>query len=96
MAGITTWTGNISRSSRCKWTTLRRRRGHRVADRHRRSGLFTIFTLTLLATHVRLIVLNQTTVESLGKTHMKEREKSVLARQFAWHQFRCARPSAAC
>ncbi|GJE88984.1 DHHC zinc finger domain-containing protein [Phanerochaete sordida] len=51
------------------------------------SGLFILFTLTLLATHVRLIILNTSTVESLNKQYMTEREKALLARQFSWHQF---------
>ena len=55
----------------------------------RRSALFIIFTITLLITHIRLIVLNQSTVDSLKAQHMKERENIVLARQLAWYQFGC-------
>jgi len=51
------------------------------------SALFIFFTVAMLATHVRLIVLNVTTVESLSKQYMTEREKAVLARQFSWYQF---------
>lgn len=51
------------------------------------SALFILFTTTLLATHVRLILLNATTVETLNKQRMIEREKSVLARHFSWYQF---------
>lgn len=55
------------------------------------TGLFVVFTLTLLLTHIRLILLNQSTVESLNAQYMKEREKSVLARMFAWYQFSAKR-----
>ena len=55
----------------------------------RRSALFILFTVTLLITHIRLIVLNQSTVDSLKAQHMKERENAVLARQFSWYQFGC-------
>ncbi|KIP03033.1 hypothetical protein PHLGIDRAFT_267793 [Phlebiopsis gigantea 11061_1 CR5-6] len=51
------------------------------------AGLFILFTVSLLFTHVRLILLNQSTVESLNMQRMKEREKSVLARHYAWYQF---------
>lgn len=59
-----------------------------VLNMRHRTGLFVVFTLTLLLTHIRLILLNQSTVESLNAQYMKEREKSVLARMFAWYQFR--------
>ncbi|EKM52384.1 uncharacterized protein PHACADRAFT_260719 [Phanerochaete carnosa HHB-10118-sp] len=51
------------------------------------SALFIFFTVALLVTHVRLILLNMITVESLSKERMTEREKAVLARQFSWYQF---------
>ncbi|PSR73043.1 hypothetical protein PHLCEN_2v11147, partial [Hermanssonia centrifuga] len=51
------------------------------------SALFILFTTVLLITHIRLIILNQSTVDSLKAQHMKEREKSVLARMHSWYQF---------
>ena len=78
---------NILSSLPCTSDVLLNYRGHRCTDRQRRSALFIIFTIALLLTHVRLIVLNMTTVESLSKQRMKEREKAVLARQFSWYQF---------
>ncbi|EMD30904.1 hypothetical protein CERSUDRAFT_100876 [Gelatoporia subvermispora B] len=50
------------------------------------AALFALFTFALLASHVYLIMLNQTTVESLGVRRMKEREKHVLGRMFAWYE----------
>ncbi|KAI0697788.1 DHHC palmitoyltransferase-domain-containing protein [Cytidiella melzeri] len=50
------------------------------------SGLFTMFTVVLLMTHVRLILLNQSTVESMRAHAMKERERDKLGRMYAWYQ----------
>ncbi|KAJ3557634.1 hypothetical protein NM688_g1366 [Phlebia brevispora] len=51
------------------------------------AALFILFTSVLLVTHIRLIILNQSTVDTLKAQNMKEREKAVLARMFAWYQF---------
>ncbi|GBE86951.1 hypothetical protein SCP_1001950 [Sparassis crispa] len=51
------------------------------------SGLFTIFTIALLVSQVYLTCRNQTTVESLGVRRMKEREKWVMGKLFAWYEF---------
>ncbi|KAH8077098.1 zf-DHHC-domain-containing protein [Cristinia sonorae] len=51
------------------------------------SGLFLLFTVSLFGTHLRLILLNWTTVESLNAERMKERESKVLSRLHAWYQF---------
>ncbi|KAI0354250.1 zf-DHHC-domain-containing protein [Trametes cingulata] len=48
------------------------------------SGLFVIFTVALLATHVDLICSGQSTVESLSVRRMREREDRVLKRLHAW------------
>ncbi|TFK48207.1 zf-DHHC-domain-containing protein [Heliocybe sulcata] len=51
------------------------------------AGLFMLFTLTMIASHTRLIMYNQTTVEHLGVQRMKERERAVLGNYFGWWQF---------
>ncbi|CAL1698197.1 unnamed protein product [Somion occarium] len=51
------------------------------------SGLFSVFTLALLATQMRLIIMNYTTVESMGFQRTEEREKTVLARLHEWYEF---------
>ncbi|KAJ7645337.1 DHHC palmitoyltransferase-domain-containing protein [Mycena rosella] len=43
------------------------------------AALFALFTLSLGAAHTRMILLSQTTVESLGVQRMKEREGAALA-----------------
>lgn len=55
----------------------------------RSAGLFTLFTTTLLGAHVQLILRNQTTVESLAVSEMRERERAGLGGMFAWHQIGC-------
>jgi len=55
------------------------------------SFLFIFFTVALLATHIRLIVMNWTTVESMNMSRMQEREKVVLARLHSWYQTRAKR-----
>jgi palmitoyltransferase len=50
------------------------------------AGLFFVFTVTLLLDHIRLICLNQTTVESLGFRDMREQESAALGRAFSWYQ----------
>jgi palmitoyltransferase len=42
----------------------------------------------MLGTHIRLICLNQTTVESLTAHDMRERERVALGRLHSWYQFR--------
>ncbi|KAI0791040.1 zf-DHHC-domain-containing protein [Abortiporus biennis] len=51
------------------------------------AALFSIFTSTLLATHIRMILYNFTTVESFSMSRMKEREQAVLGRLFKIYQF---------
>ncbi|KAI0092352.1 DHHC palmitoyltransferase-domain-containing protein [Irpex rosettiformis] len=51
------------------------------------SALFTLFTLALLMTHIFLIVFNQSTVEQMRASDMKERENAKLSRMYAWYQF---------
>ncbi|KAI0339124.1 zf-DHHC-domain-containing protein [Trametopsis cervina] len=50
------------------------------------SALFTLFTVVLLLTHIRLILLNQSTVESMRAQDMKEREQAKLSRMYSWYQ----------
>lgn len=56
-----------------------------------RSGLFSLFTATLFGTHIRLIIRNETTVESLGVSEMRERERAGLGRMFGWYQISAKR-----
>jgi palmitoyltransferase len=51
------------------------------------AGLFSIFATVLLATHICLIMMNQTTVESLAFQAMKDRERATLARLHPWYSF---------
>jgi palmitoyltransferase len=51
------------------------------------AGIFGMFTVALLVSHVHLICLNQTTVESLGFRTMRERENRKLAQMHSWHHF---------
>lgn len=44
--------------------------------------------MILFITHVRLIIFNQSTVETMRAQEMKEREKTVLARTYSWWQSR--------
>ncbi|TCD67747.1 palmitoyltransferase pfa5 [Steccherinum ochraceum] len=48
--------------------------------------MFIWFTVALLATHTHMILINQTTVETLNASRMKERESTVLGRLHAWNQ----------
>ncbi|KAI0659585.1 zf-DHHC-domain-containing protein [Cubamyces menziesii] len=52
------------------------------------SGLFVLFTVALLWTHVDMICQGQSTVESLGVRRMHEREQRVLKRLHSWWDFR--------
>ncbi|KAI0830295.1 DHHC palmitoyltransferase-domain-containing protein [Trametes gibbosa] len=54
------------------------------------SGLFILFTAALLGTHIELICMAQSTVESLDARRIGEREDRVLGRLHAWWDFRCA------
>ncbi|KAG1732653.1 DHHC palmitoyltransferase-domain-containing protein [Suillus paluster] len=51
------------------------------------SAFFGIFCCLMFLTHVHLIMLNQTTVESLGFRNMKEREQDNLARMHRCYDF---------
>ncbi|KAJ3491933.1 hypothetical protein NLI96_g375 [Meripilus lineatus] len=55
------------------------------------AGLFTLFSGVLLVTHIRLILLNLSTLESLGVARMEEREKAVLARLHSCYEIRAKR-----
>jgi len=52
------------------------------------AAMFGIFTIALLVSHVHLICLNQTTVESLGFRTLRDRENSVLTLIHPWYHFR--------
>jgi len=54
------------------------------------AGLFFLFTTMLALSHTRLILLGQSTVESMQIHSMKERESRALARGFSCWQIRCA------
>ena len=56
-------------------------------------GIFSLFTVALFVSHVHLISLNQTTVESLGFRSMQEREEATLGNMYAWYQFGWVPPS---
>jgi len=47
------------------------------------SGLFGLFTCAMLVTHVRLILLNMTTVEQMSAQDMKEHESAMLSNQYS-------------
>lgn len=49
------------------------------------TALFGLFCFLMFLTHVQLIMLNQTTVESLGFRSMQEREQDNLARMHHWY-----------
>ncbi|KAH9837742.1 zf-DHHC-domain-containing protein [Rhodofomes roseus] len=49
------------------------------------SFFFVVFTSSLLVSHMRLIMLNTTTVESLRSQSIRDREKRVLARMHPWY-----------
>ncbi|KAI0077000.1 zf-DHHC-domain-containing protein [Panus rudis PR-1116 ss-1] len=55
------------------------------------AGLFLVFTGALLATHVRLIVQNYTTVESIHAQRMEEQENVKLARLHKFYEWRAKR-----
>ncbi|KIM57547.1 hypothetical protein SCLCIDRAFT_1132611 [Scleroderma citrinum Foug A] len=48
------------------------------------SGLFGVFAVLMLATQIHLILLNQTTVESMAARTIKDREKAALSDAFGW------------
>ncbi|CCO37414.1 Palmitoyltransferase PFA3 [Rhizoctonia solani AG-1 IB] len=50
------------------------------------SGLFTMFTASLTAGHTRLLILNATTVESLGFSRTKEKDRANLEMAFGFWQ----------
>jgi len=51
-------------------------------------ALFGIFSVLLLASHVRLIIVNLTTVESLAQHRMREHERALLREAFPWYKMR--------
>lgn len=55
------------------------------------SGVFFLFTVSLLAAHTRLLLLNLTTVEELPILRMKARERATLAREFGFWNYRSVR-----
>lgn len=54
-----------------------------------RTALFGLFCCLMFLTQVQLIMLNQTTVESLGFRSMQEREQDNLARMHRWYDCGC-------
>jgi len=52
-----------------------------------RSGFFGLFTFIMLATHIRLILLNMTTVERMRIQDMKEHESAMLADMYSMCAF---------
>ncbi|KAL5498369.1 hypothetical protein ACEPAH_2511 [Sanghuangporus vaninii] len=44
------------------------------------SAFFSLFTGVLLGAHIRMIIFNETSVESLGVSYMRERESEILTR----------------
>ncbi|KAF8751568.1 DHHC palmitoyltransferase [Rhizoctonia solani] len=52
------------------------------------AGLFTMFTASLTAGHTRLLIINATTVESLGFSRTKEKDKASLEMAFSFWQCR--------
>ncbi|KAJ3809767.1 zf-DHHC-domain-containing protein [Lentinula aff. lateritia] len=55
------------------------------------SGLFFIFTITLFLSHIRMLALSLTTVESLRQQSMKDREDHMLADVFGFWEVRSKR-----
>lgn len=52
-----------------------------------RTGLFLLFTGTLVISHVRMILRGMTTVETIQMQSMAEREKWLLGQVYAWWEF---------
>lgn len=48
------------------------------------SGLFAVFTGSLLVAHTRLIMLNMTTIEDMGLSRVRARERSALDRVYGF------------
>lgn len=53
------------------------------------AGLFGIFCSLILASQIHLILLNQTTVESLNFRSMRDREQELLSHTHGWYQCWC-------
>jgi palmitoyltransferase len=51
------------------------------------AGFFTLFTGTLLFAHTRMIMDNTSTIEEMGMTRMKARERAALSRVYGFGQF---------
>ncbi|KAF8660702.1 hypothetical protein AX16_001569 [Volvariella volvacea WC 439] len=52
------------------------------------AALFALFTTMLLLSHIRLIWISQSTVESVGMRHRKEQEERSLSRAYSWWECR--------
>ncbi|KAJ3520605.1 hypothetical protein NMY22_g12678 [Coprinellus aureogranulatus] len=52
------------------------------------SGIFGLFTFTLLASHVYMTLQGQTTVENMQIQTLKERESETLSRAYRWYEVR--------
>ncbi|KAI5474573.1 vacuole protein, palmitoyltransferase domain containing [Pseudohyphozyma bogoriensis] len=52
------------------------------------AGLFCFFTVSLFTAHTRLIILNVTTIEDMGISRMKARERSALQRAYLFWRWR--------
>ncbi|KIJ18105.1 hypothetical protein PAXINDRAFT_161618 [Paxillus involutus ATCC 200175] len=50
------------------------------------SGFFGIFAILMLITQLHLILMNQTTVESLGLSTMRDREQEILSHKYRWYE----------
>ncbi|KIK97329.1 hypothetical protein PAXRUDRAFT_825049 [Paxillus rubicundulus Ve08.2h10] len=50
------------------------------------SGFFSIFAILMLITQLHLILINQTTVESLGSSSMRDQEQEILSHMYRWYE----------
>ncbi|KAF8841075.1 zf-DHHC-domain-containing protein [Paxillus ammoniavirescens] len=50
------------------------------------SGFFGIFAILMLITQLHLILMNQTTVESLNLRLMRDREQEILSHRYRWYE----------
>lgn len=53
------------------------------------AGLFGLFCFLVLITQLRLVLLNQTTVESLNFRSMRDREDELLSQMHKWYRWGC-------
>ncbi|KAF8550647.1 zf-DHHC-domain-containing protein [Imleria badia] len=55
------------------------------------AGFFGIFSSLILSSQLHLVLLNQTTVESLSYRSMRDREQALLSQMYKWYHFRAKR-----